>query len=276
MSNLIYNIFMEKIIQNGTAVLKVTSKEIGGIETHVEKGEFWTFRNLAVLYCPETKMSMILSFPTLEVLVSHVRSISVKSGHLLYPSGKCSGEYQNGKRMKSYEGDCYYTIGADCQIKRLGALVENGALYVDGNRFSFFDKYVGLKQKTYSSVFRNEYNPKQIVCVGMDFKSYDVWYDNRQGMLERTFADMLLVVCQSHGMLLNRNRHKDIYYEKPIVLPSLLKRCKELLSLKKPMSLAYGVDNTDYLYLTAPRSFSEALKDSVYVLSRLCRLKPAL
>ena len=267
---------MEKIIRNGTAVLRVSSREIGGIETHVVKGEFWTLRNLAVLYCPETKLNMILSFPTLEVLVSHVRSISVKSGHLVYPSGTCSGEYQNGMRMKSYVGDCYYAIGPDYKIKRLGALVEKGALYVDGNRFSFFDKYVGLKQKTYFSVFRNEYNPKQIVCAEMDFKSFDVWYDNRQGILERTFADMLLVVRHNHGMLLDRNRHKDVYYEKPIVLPSMLKRCKELLSLKKPISLAYGVDNTDYLYLTAPRSFGEVVKDSVYVLARLCRFKPAL
>ncbi len=267
---------MEKFIQNGTAVLKVTSREIGGIETHVEKGEFWTFRNLAVLHCTETKMSMILSFPALEVLVSHVRSISVKSGYLLYPSGKCSGEYQNGRQMKAYNGDCYYAIGADCQIKRLGALVEKGSLYVDGNCFSFFDTNIGLKQKTYFSVFRNEYNPKQIVCAEMDFKSFDVWYDNRQGILERTFADLLLVVRHGKGMLLDRNRHKDVYYKKPIVLPSLLKRCKELLSLKKPMTLAYGVDNTDYLYLTAPRSFGEIVKDTAYVLSRLCQLKSAL
>lgn len=266
----------EKIIRNGTAVLKVTSREIGGIETHVEKGEFWTLRNLAVLYCPETKMNMILSLPEMKVLAENVPSITVKSGHLIYPSGKCCGEYRNGMKTKSYDGDCYYAIGTDCQIKRLGALVEKGALYVDGSRFSFFDKYVGLKQKTYFSVFRNEYNPRQIICAEMDFRSFDVWYDNRRGILERTFADMLLVVCQSHGMLLNRNRHKDVYYEKPLVLPSMLKRCEELLSLKKPMSLAYGVDNTDYLYLTAPRSFGEIMRDSVYVLSRLCRLKPAL
>ena len=267
---------MEKIIRNGTAVLRVSSRETGGIETHVVKGEFWTLRNLVVLYCPETKMNMILSLPEMKVLAENVSSVTVKSGHLVYPSGICNGDYQNGMRMTSYEGDCYYAIGADCQIKRLGALVEKGALYVDGNRFSFFDKYVGLKQKTYFSVFRNEYNPKQIVCAEMDFKSFDVWYDNRQGILERTFADMLLVVRHNHGMLLDRNRHKDVYYEKPIVLPSMLKRCKELLSLKKPISLAYGVDNTDYLYLTAPRSFGEVVKDSVHVLARLCRFKPAL
>ena len=144
---------MEKIIQNETAVLKVSSREIGGIETHVEKGEFWTLRNLAVLYCPETKRNMILSFPEMQVLAENVLSVVVKGGHLVYPSGKCYGAYQNGMRMTSYDGDCYYAIGTDCQVKRLGALVEKGALYVDGNRFSFFDKYIGLRQKTYFSVF---------------------------------------------------------------------------------------------------------------------------
>lgn len=247
----------QKKFINGNAELTVGLDENGVFHYECSGGgEAWIFGIFLVFTFQEKSVIICIKDSEVVEVACDAQDVCVNLRGLVY-----------------HVGDCFWFLNANAECVKLGQKQENGLFYANGDKVSFFLKYVGLKQYDYEYFEKNAFNPNyeveksvQFVCKLKDCSGYHVWYW-REGdnYLQRCFPDLIKFSPNRHGeLILFRKRGANSYQKVDLSHPSQQRRADRLFKNVNGIPAR----SEEFYEFFAPRSLGEFLSDMWFELGQ--------
>ena len=239
----------QKKFINGDAELSVWRDENGVLKFVCSRGQAWLSGDYLIFSVDGKSVIISIKYDEPVEIVRDAENVYANQGGLVFQIH-----------------DCFWFLNASAEKIKLGQKQENGLFYANGDKVSFFLKYVGLKQYDYEYFEKNAFNPNyeveksvQFVCKLKDCSGYHVWYW-REGdnYLQRCFPDLIKFSPDGHGeLILFRRRGADCYQEVDLSHPSRQKRVARFFKNKNGIVAR----SREFYKFFAPRSLGEFVCD---------------
>ena len=246
----------QKKFINGDAELSVWRDENGVLKFVCSRGQAWLSGDYLIFSVDGKSVIISIKYDESVEIVRDAENVYANQGGLVFQIH-----------------DCFWFLNASAEKIKLGQKQENGLFYANGDKVSFFLKYVGLKQYDYEYFEKNAFNPNyeveksvQFVCKLKDCSGYHVWYW-REGdnYLQRCFPDLIKFSPNRHGeLILFRKRGANSYQKVDLSHPSQQRRADRLFKNVNGIPAR----SEEFYEFFAPRSLGEFLSDMWFELGQ--------